>query len=81
MSKVRISKSGWPVGNPLGLIPGGTVLDLDDFQYLNTALPWPPPRDAIALDQGAFDKLVEIYGPYFEPSCDRSGPHPWEKPR
>jgi hypothetical protein len=57
--RVRLSKHGWPIA--LGLVPGNTQLDFKDWSYLNTPLPWPPPRNCVALDQQAFDALQALY--------------------
>jgi hypothetical protein len=49
----------WPVGQYA--IPGGTVLERDNFTWNGIALPWPPPIDSIALNQSAYNDLIAAY--------------------
>jgi hypothetical protein len=49
----------WPCDGGANLIPVGTILDRDRWG----SLPWPPPINAAALDQAAYDLLLQHY-PY-----------------
>jgi hypothetical protein len=51
----------WPVGQ--FLIPAGTEIDGNAPQWNGVALPLPMPMNAKALDQEAYDHLVESYSP------------------
>jgi hypothetical protein len=53
----------WPCSGGAMLIPAGTILDSDDWSWNGVALTWPPPINAIALDQSAYDELLRHY-PY-----------------
>jgi hypothetical protein len=63
MMRFQLANHGWPIAGGL-LIPEGTILDRDDWSWNGAALTWPPPINAIALDQSAYDELLRHY-PYF----------------
>ncbi len=57
--KFQLLAPGWPVKGGAVLVPAGTILDRADWQWLGIALPWPPPINAMALDQEAYDELLK----------------------
>jgi hypothetical protein len=59
----QIVSHDWPC-NAIS-VPVGTMLDKDDWTFAGTPLPWPPPVNACALDQEAYDFLLAIY-PYYQ---------------
>jgi len=60
--RFQLKNHGWPIGDKL--VPTGTILDLG-----NPASDWdrlardhmPPPLNAVALDQEAFDVMWRAY--------------------
>jgi hypothetical protein len=59
---MRFGLSGpWPVQGGAMLIPAGTILDRDDWKFNGVALTWPPPMNAVAMDQDAYDALLKHY--------------------
>ena len=51
----------WPIEGGAKLVPVGTVLDTEEWTWNGVALPWPPPVNALALDQEAYDALLRHY--------------------
>ncbi len=49
----------WPVNGGAVLVPAGTILDRADWTWLGIRLPWPPPINAMALNQEAYDQLLQ----------------------
>lgn len=76
----QLTHHGWPIEGGAKLIPVGTLLDHADWQWNGTPLPWPPPINAIALDQAAYDTLLQFH-PYYliltaNDAIDRHGDKP-----
>ena len=51
----------WPVQHHLAPIPAGTVIDTASAEWAFLA-GRPPPPNAMALDQEAYDELLRSYG-------------------
>jgi hypothetical protein len=50
---------GWSVG--AFLVPQGTILDSTNWTWHGMPLPSPPPVNAAAMDQEAFNELLKHY--------------------
>ena len=59
--RFQLTNHGWPIRGGAVLIPTGTVLDRADWKYAGWDLPWPPPVNAIALDQEGYDEMLKHY--------------------
>jgi hypothetical protein len=55
--KFQLVNHGWPINGGAMLIPTGTMLDGLDWKWQGVALPMPPPVNAAAMDQEAYDEL------------------------
>jgi hypothetical protein len=61
--RFQLAQHDWPCSAVT--VPVGTMLDKEDWTYAGAPLPWPPPVNALALDQEAYDFLLAIY-PYYQ---------------
>jgi len=61
MARFQLCQHAWPIEGGAKLVPVGTMLDRDDWQWNGSPLPWPPPVNAMALDQEAYDALLRHY--------------------
>ena len=57
----QLANHGWPIEGGGTLIPVGSLLDHADWQWNGAPLPWPPPVNAVALDQSAYDTLLQFH--------------------
>jgi hypothetical protein len=51
----------WPINGGATLIPQGAMMDRADWKWNGFQLPWPPPINAMALDNEAYDELLKHY--------------------
>ncbi len=61
MARYQLTGHGWPIEGGAKLVPVGTILDTEDWTWNGTTLPWPPPVNAMALDQESYDELARHY--------------------
>jgi hypothetical protein len=57
----QLTGCGWPIEGGAKLVPVNTILDRASWQWNGVDLPWPPPINAVALDQAAYDELLLHY--------------------
>ena len=73
--KFFMHRHGWSCG--AFLVPEGTTLDRTDWTIHGMPLPWPPPPNALALDQEAYDEMLRYYPHYVimtaDPAINRHG--------
>jgi hypothetical protein len=51
----------WPICGGRILVPASAILDRASWVFNGIDLPYPPPIEAVALDQAAFDELLKFY--------------------
>ena len=59
--RFQLVSNGWPVNGGATVIPVGSILDSKDWHWNGTKLPWPPPLNALCLDNEARNAMRAAY--------------------